>query len=151
MENVLRAGSYHDGSSLFSGKRNISVFLCYFEFLQLIPRMNVCRIVWVQFSWDEHVSLFTRMCIWTHMCVNNTMNFYRRGDGKGSRNYQKMTAKVIDHWQSVVAPSCSVRIDFKRANEPQNALANQRSSEPRRYKNRRGSVPYFLQVSRPLG
>lgn len=53
----------------------------------------------------------------------------------------------------VVAPArvcVSISSVQRRANEPQNALTN-RSNQPCRYKNRRDSVPYFLQVSRPLG
>lgn len=62
-------------------------------------------------------------------------------------------AKAIGHWRGVVAPArvcVSISSVQRRANEPQNALTN-RSNQPCRYKNRRDSVPYFLQVSRPLG
>ena len=79
------------------------------------------------------------------------MNMCRRREK--SRNYREIIAKAIGHWPITVSlhrrVAC-VSISSarqQRANEPQNALANQRSNQPRRYKNRRGSVPYFLQVS----
>lgn len=105
----------------------------------------------------------------THTCSHRRVLLYRRFPQANTRqmehhrapiNREKcdlvgrwQAAKAIGHWRGVVAPArvcVSISSVQRRANEPQNALTN-RSNQPCRYKNRRDSVPYFLQVSRPLG